>query len=300
MMRTSRARNDIEALSVSDYIEATDGVRLHYRHWRARAQHQAVLLYLHGIASHSDWFAETAPVLAAQGVSVYAPDRRGSGLSEGQRGHLARYERALLDIDEIVRFVRSANVGRPLFLAGSSWGAKVAVVYAAARAEFLSGLLLLGPGLMPRVNLPLWRRLQVIAGHTLTPTARIPIPLTPELYTRNPAYLEYIRSDELRLLTATSRFFWETSRLDRSRRSASERLRVPLLIVQGEDDAMMNVPKTTAWFSRLRDEDKTYVGYPGAGHTLEFESDRTRYVGDLAGWMLDRSSSRPSESGDSR
>jgi alpha-beta hydrolase superfamily lysophospholipase len=300
MMRARTARNSIEAEGVSDYIEATDGVRLHYRHWRAGPQHQAVLLYLHGVASHSDWFAETAPVLAGQGVSVYAPDRRGSGLSEGPRGHLDRYERALIDVDEIVSFVRSANVGRPLFLAGSSWAAKLAVVYAAARAEFLSGLLLLGPGLMPRVNLPLWRRLQVIAGHGLTPTARIPIPLTPEMYTRNPAYLEFIRSDELRLLTATSRFFWETARLDRRRGSASERLRSPLLVVQGEDDAMMDVSKTTAWFSRLHAEDKTYVGYPGAGHTLEFESDRTRYVDDLAGWMLARSSSRSLESEERR
>ena len=33
---------------------------------------------------------------------------------------------------------------------------------------------------------------------------------------------------------------------------------------------MMDVAKTRRWFSRLGVEDKTYLAYPGAGHTLDF------------------------------
>jgi alpha-beta hydrolase superfamily lysophospholipase len=247
-------------------------------------------VYLHGIASHSKWFGETALDLAGRGVSVYAPDRRGSGRSQGPRGDLPRYERALVDVDELLVVVRSENQGRPLFLAGSSWAAKVAVIYAATRPESLSGLLLLGPGLIPRVTLPLPRQIEVIVGHLIVPTTTVPIPLTPELYTTNPKYLNFIRSDDLRLMTATTRFFWETARLDRRREQASAALRVPLLVIQGENDKMMDVPKTAEWFSRLRIDDKTYLGYPGGSHTLEFESDRARYVADIADWLLARSS----------
>ena len=97
--------------------------------------------------------------------------------------------------------------------------------------------------------------------------ARVPIPLTPELYTTNPPYLDFIRTDPLRLLEATAQFFWETARLDRRRRRASARLSLPLLVLQGQDDAMIDVPKTRGWFERLGIEDKTYRAYPGAGHT---------------------------------
>jgi lysophospholipase len=118
--------------------------------------------------------------------------------------------------------------------------------------------------------------------------ARLPIPLTPELYTANPPYVDLIREDRLRLLEATTRFFWETGRLDRQRRPASAQLNLPLLVLQGTDDKMMDVTGTRRWFSRLAVQDKTYIAYPGAGHTLDFEPDRGRYLADLLGWLSDR------------
>ena len=281
-------------------LKVSDGVRLHYLRWSSgRSPPWAVVVFLHGIASHAGWFAETAADLNHQGVAVYGPDRRGSGRSGGSRGHLVRYERALDDVEEIVRLARAEHRGTPVFLAASSWAAKLAVVYAALRPAPLSGLMLLGPGLLARVNLSPTGRARVIVGHLLTPTARLPIPLTPELYTANPPYLDFIRADPLRLLEATTRFFWETARLDRRRRRASTRLSLPLLLLQGEDDKMMKVPETRRWFEGLGVEDKTYVAYPDAGHTLDFEPDRTRYLADMLGWLSARvPSGSPRSTGD--
>jgi acylglycerol lipase len=270
-------------------VRASDGVELRYLRWSSgRSPPWGVVVFIHGIASHGGWFAETAAELDKQGVAVYAPDRRGSGRSGGPRGHLDRYERALDDLEVVVRLVAAEHPGTPLFLAASSWAAKLAVVYAALRPAPLSGLLLLGPGLVSRVNLSPGRRVRVVAGHLVTPAARLPIPLTPELYTTNPAYLDFVRADPLRLLEATTQFFWETARLDRRRRRASASLRLPLLVLQGEDDKMMDVPGTRRWFARLDVEDKTYRSYPGAGHTLDFEPDRARYLADLLGWLSAR------------
>jgi alpha-beta hydrolase superfamily lysophospholipase len=273
----------------SRLVRASDGVELNYLRWSSgRPPPWAVVVFIHGIASHGGWFGETATDLDRQGVAVYAPDRRGSGRSRGPRGHLDRYERALDDLDEVVRLVAAEHPGTPLFLAASSWAAKLAVVYAALRPATLSGLLLLGPGLISRVNLSPGQRVRVIAGHLVTPTARLPIPLTPELYTTNPPYLDFIGADALRLLEATAQFFWETARLDRRRGRASAGLRLPLLVLQGEDDKMMDVAGTRRWFSRLVVKDKTYRAYPGAGHTLDFEPNRARYVADMLTWLSAR------------
>ena len=273
----------------SRFFTASDGVDLHYLCWSSgRSPPRAAIIFLHGIASHAGWFGETAADLNRQGVAVYGPDRRGSGRSGGPRGHLERYGRALDDVEEMVRLVSSEHRTTPIFLAASSWAAKLAVVYAAQRPASLSGLLLLGPGLLPRVNLSPTRQFLVVVGHLVAPTARLPIPLTPELYTANPPYVDFIRRDRLRLLEATTRFFWETARLDRQRGRASAHLNLPLLVLQGEDDKMMDVAKTRRWFSRLGVEDKTYVAYPGAGHTLDFEPDRRRYLADMLSWLSDR------------
>jgi alpha-beta hydrolase superfamily lysophospholipase len=273
----------------SRFLTASDGVDLHYLRWSSgRSPPRAAIIFLHGIASHAGWFGETAADLNSQGVAVYGPDRRGSGRSGGPRGHLERYGRALDDVEEMVRLVSSELRATPIFLAGSSWAAKLAVVYAAERPGSLSGLLLLGPGLLPRVSLSPTRQFFVVVGHLVAPTARLPIPLTPELYTANRPYVDFIREDRLRLLEATTRFFWETARLDRRRGRASARLKLPLLVLQGQDDKMMDVARTRRWCSRLDVEDKAYVAYPGAGHTLDFEPDRGRYLADLLAWLSDR------------
>ena len=267
----------------SRFLTAGDGVCLHYL-WRSGpSQPSAVVIFLHGIASHAGWFAETATDLSHQGVEVYGLDRRGSGRSGGPRGHLDRYERALDDSEQLVRLIASDHPGVPVFLAASSWAAKLGVVYAAQRPAPLSGLLLLGPGLFPRVNLSPWRRIMVVAGHLVRPMAYLPIPLTPELYTANPPYRDFIRADPLRLLEATTQFFWETARLDRRRRTAGAHLELPVLLLQGENDEMMDVPATRRWFAGLAGDHNTYRAYPGAGHTLDFEPGRVSYLGEVVG-----------------
>jgi acylglycerol lipase len=273
---------------LSRFVRAGDGVDLHYLSWSGKAEPWAALVFVHGIASHGGWFGETATDLAGRGVAVYAPDRRGSGRSGGPRGHLDSYRQALDDLDQVLRLVAAERPGTPVFLAASSWAAKLAVVHAAQRPAHLAGLLLLGPGLHATVNLSPARRAAVVVGQLVRPSARLPIPLTPELYTANPAYVDRIRADPLRLLEATARFFWETARLDRLRGGASAGLHLPLLVLQGEADAMMDVPKTRAWFEGLDAQDATYRSYPGAGHTLDFEPDRTRYLADMLDWLSAR------------
>ena len=270
----------------SAFFAAGDSVRLHYLRWPSRqSPPSAVVVFLHGIASHAGWFAETAADLNRQGVEVYGLDRRGSGRSGGPRGHLDHNERALDDVEQLLRLVAAEHPGVPVFLAASSWAAKLAVVYAAQRPAPLAGLLLLGPGLFPRVSLSPWRRIVVVAGHLVRPMASLPIPLTPELYTANPPYRDFIRADPLRLLQATRQFFWETARLDRRRRTATARLELPVLLLQGENDEMMDVPATRRWFEGVGGDHHTYRAYPSAGHTLDFEPDRTRYVSDMLGWL---------------
>jgi acylglycerol lipase len=277
------------------FLTAGDGVRLHCLHWPSQqSPPSAVLVFLHGIASHAGWFAETAADLNRQGVEVYGPDRRGSGRSGGPRGHLDRYEQALDDVEQLVRLVAAEHPEVPVFVAASSWAAKLAVVYVARRPAPLSGLLLLGPVLFPTVKLSPARQLQVVVGHLVRPMAYLPIPLTPELYTANPPYVDFIRADRLRRLEATAQFFWETARLDRQRRRAAARLTLPLLLLQGEADKMIDVPATRRWFDRLAVEDKTYRAYAGAGHTLDFEPDRAPYLADLLGWVAARAGSRRS------
>jgi alpha-beta hydrolase superfamily lysophospholipase len=270
----------------SRMVTADDGIVLHERRWAASSA-RAVLVFVHGIASHGGWFAETAQFLADNGVTVHAPDRRGSGLSGGARGHLPSFERAVSDLDAAVRRAHDDHPAAPVVLGASSWAAKLALVYA-AETRLLAGLVLLGPGLFPIVGLSGPRRAEVALTHRVAPLVPVPIPLVPEQYTSNPPYLDFIRADPLRISTVTARFYWETARLDRRRGPVSRGLHAPLLVLQGDADAMMSTDRTRAWFADLDHGDKQYRSYAGAGHTLDFEADRDGYLDDLRSWLWRR------------
>jgi dihydroflavonol-4-reductase len=270
-------------------VRAGDGTHLHLRRWLPRRAPRATLLFLHGIASHGGWFTETADHLVEHDIAVAAVDRRGSGASEGPRGHLDRYEAAIGDLRAAVAHLEAEGPAAPFFLAASSWAAKLAVVHA-AQAGDLAGLILLGPGLTPVVDLSLDERLSVLRSRVGAGSHRIAIPLPAPLYTDDAAYQEAIRRDPLRLLTATTSFFWETARLDRKRGEASARLRLPLLVMIGGADVMMDVDATRQWFSSVPSPDKTFRSYPGLGHTLDFAPDPSEYRDDLVGWIHGHSS----------
>ena len=269
-------------------LTAADGVTLHYRSWTPVGRRpEASLLFVHGIASHGGWFAGTAVHLADRGIAVYAPDRRGSGLSGGPRGHVESYEQALDDLDRFRELAVEEQDGAPVFLAGSSWAAKLALAGAARSEASLTGLILLGPGLFPRVDLTVPQKLAVLFHHRAGPEHNLPIPLVPDDYTRNPTYLDYIRRDPYRLGAASSRFFWETGRLDRARDRLAAGLSLPILLQIGEADPIMNTAATCAWLQRLSAPDRTSVVYRGAAHTLDFEPEPTvrAYRADLVGWL---------------
>ncbi len=111
-----------------------DGVRLHARDWGGGGQ--AVVL-LHGLASNARIWDGVAPRLAGAGLRVVAIDQRGHGAS-AQPG--SGYDFASVGRD-LASALAALGIERPL-LAGHSWGAHVALQYAADRPGEVAGLAL--------------------------------------------------------------------------------------------------------------------------------------------------------------
>src|SRR3972149_2395959 len=59
-------------------LEINNQTHLSYRKYLADSP-RGVVLYLHGIQSHSGWYVQSCEILSENGYTIYAPDRRGSG-----------------------------------------------------------------------------------------------------------------------------------------------------------------------------------------------------------------------------
>lgn len=265
---------------VADY-ETFDGQRLAYRHWATPGSPYPPLVYVHGIESHSGWFHRAAGELAALGVEVYAVDRRGSGQNWLGRGHCRAYEHLLVDL---VVFLRDV-VGAPrVHLLGLSWGAKLAFVFARDYPERLASLILLTPGIWPRVGLAPAERRRVAWRWLRNRQTRMRVPLRPDLFSEMPMVRHAIDVDPQRLTAVTPAFYWETRRLDRLVQPAS-RCPVPLYAVLSRHDRIVDTPHTERWLAQLTAPRKRTT-ILDAGHAIQLERPAS-LAADLHRWIAD-------------
>lgn len=255
----------------------SDGYVLRGRWWPATTPLPGVgVLYLHGIQSHGGWFEGSAGRLAAT-CPVLLPDRRGSGLNEPARGDTPAATRWLADLDELAEWMQREHAIHRLGVVGVSWGGKLAALWAARHPRRVTHLLLIAPGLFPRVDIGWRARLRVAWSLCGQPSRPFPIPLNdPALFTDNPAGRQFIVDDPLKLTHATARFLWSSSRLDRwlGRLPPGVLAAETTLLLAERDRIIRNAP-TVAWLTVRCARQPTVVTLPAAAHTLEFEADPT-------------------------
>ncbi|MCG8567850.1 MAG: lysophospholipase, partial [Desulfobacterales bacterium] len=145
-------------------IRGKDGERVFIHNWgiaRCRAQ----LIIAHGMGEHGGRYRELATHLNGQGISVYAPDHRGHGLTgerAGQMGHFASrngWDRVVDDLLVLCRKILEDDGETPVFLMGHSMGSFLARDFASRHGRRLKGLILSGTA---------HKRMDALAGFLLT------------------------------------------------------------------------------------------------------------------------------------
>jgi alpha-beta hydrolase superfamily lysophospholipase len=156
----------------------------------------------------------------------------------------------------------------------------------------VDGLILVAPGFLPQVGLPLRERLAILAARLVNPRRLFPVPLSEaELFTMTPHWQDFVRNDPLSLRAATARFFVESVRLDWYLRFTRARVAVPVLMLLAEKDRIIDNARTRAFIDKFSSVDKHIIEYAGAHHTIEFEPDPEPFIADIAAW-LDRQVAR--------
>ncbi len=281
-----------------EWHRASDDLQLACRVWKGKPGFP-VVVYLHGIEGHSQWFENTASALNQRGMTVYAPDRRGSGLNPRDRGNLASYRDYLADIEVFLRKVSFDHLGHSLILIGNCWGAKAASLicqkdYKPTNGqEFnlpIAGLVLTSPGIYTKVDYGVGTKLQIAYASIVGDSGRNrkwAIPLDVEMLTNNPTFQGFLKRDSLRLTEATASFFVESFKMSKLAEKASASIEMPLLILQAGSDAIVDVEKLQGWYARSKSVTKDLRIFPDSSHTLDFDSTWFKeYVHVLSEWIL--------------
>ncbi|MEE2712191.1 MAG: alpha/beta fold hydrolase [Planctomycetota bacterium] len=264
-------------------FEGADGLTLRYRAVEADAPRHH-LLYCHGIESHGTWFLPAAERLAQRGITTWLLDRRGSGLNRSHAPGDARTEGVLLR--DIGAFRR--HVGDPsLHLVGLSWGGKLATASAIASPGGVKSLILITPGLKAIVDLTIGQKLRLLASLPFGGRAKIPIPISSDMFTETNRYLEFIENDTWRLRHATARFFLASLKLDKILKRGMRDLDVPVLLFLAGGERIIDNAGVLNMLSPLSEERLVTRMYDDATHSIQFDQ-VDRMVGDIVQFLDDR------------
>jgi len=277
-------------------VRGSDGASLTCRVWPGQVG-LPVVIYLHGIEGHSQWFENTAAVLNASGITVYAPDRRGAGMNRRDRGNLPNHKMYLADVEQTIRLVGRDFGGHPLVLMANCWSARAAAIIAreghkpqAASFPALSGLVLICPAIYTKADFPRLTKVRIFLDW-IQGSYRLgrywPIPLKTSMFTKNPPYLEFIENDPLRLNAATTSFYVETFIMGCRAQWAAKQISLPTLFLQAENDEIVDNEKNNKWYTQLKTLHKTMRIFPDAQHSLDFDQTWFReYTHLLTDWLL--------------
>lgn len=270
---------------------ASDGYVWRYRRFRnsgGEEPRRPTLVGLHGIQSHGGWYLESCQRLADEGYAVVFLDRRGCGLNDRDRGDAPSFRRLLDDVAEYL-----VTLPRPRYPLAISWGGKLAVALQRRHPNVCDGVVLIAPGLCPRVRPGIGERLRIVAARLVAPRRTFPIPLNnPELFTANVERQHFIRNDPFMLRRATARILFESGRLDVYLRFATRCVTVPVLLLLAEQDRIIDNVATRRIVERFPATDRTVIEYPEAHHTLEFEPGGPPFVDDVLKWLAERTPNR--------
>lgn len=272
-----------------DYFNSYDGLKLFRRRWIAEHP-RAVMIIAHGLGEHCNCYGHLLDRLDGTGVSVYALDHRGHGRSDGKRGHVKRFDDYTRDLDQLIKFARQENPARPLILLGHSLGGLIAYYYAVYHPRALDGLILSSAGLIPTFKVPSWKVKLANFLNSVAPAMNVASGLDANGLCHDPAVIAAYHADPLVHGLVTSRWFLEYNQAARECAQRGDMLRMPLLIIHGANDPIIDPYGSQLILERANSVDKELLIFPGLYHATMNEPppERDKVLGAIYDWLKTR------------
>jgi acylglycerol lipase len=270
--------------SSSSTVQGARGLRLHVQRWEPGRAPRGSIVVAHGFAEHGGRYAALAERLVDNGFAVVIADHRGHGRSEGRRRSIVRFSDYVDDLKLVVDAATTQVAGAPLVVLGHSMGGLVALSFALRFPESLQALVLSAPAACPGTVSPL----QLMAGRLLARVAPDTGVLKLPLHTisKDPAVVEAYMNDPL-VSPGKMRARMGAEMLDTMAAvdAALPSLRLPLLVMQGSEDRLVDPGCGPHVFERAGSPDKTLHVYPGLWHEIFNEPERATVIADLLQWL---------------
>jgi alpha-beta hydrolase superfamily lysophospholipase len=264
------------------------GVRdagIYYQCWLPDGEPKALLLIVHGLAEHSGRYMNLVNHFVPLGYSVYGLDHLGHGKSEGTRVCVERFEDFTDTLKIYIEMVREWEPDKPIFLVGHSMGGLIGSVYLLDHQAELTGAVLSGPSVKVPDNIS---SATILAGKVfsvLMPRFGL-IGLEAEGICRDPAVVEAYVGDPLVYTgKTTARLAAELLKAMQRITTEATGITLPLLIVQGGADRLVDPDGARMLYDKTGSADKTIKIYDGFYHEVFNEPEHDQVLRYVEEWI---------------
>ena len=271
-----------------DTFKGVRNADIYYQAWLPDGEVEAVILLVHGIGEHSGRYTNHVNYFVPRGYAIYALDHLGHGKSEGEREVIERFSDFTDMLGIFSGMVREWQPGKPIFILGHSMGGLITSTYLLDHQDEFQGAILSAPAIKPGGD---------ISGATIA-VGKIISRILPKMgvlalddsgISRDPAVVQAYRADPLVFQGKTpARLGAEMLGAMQRVTDAASTITLPILILQGTGDMLVNPSGAQILYDKVGSTDKTLKLYDGLYHELHNEPERDVMFADVEAWLAAR------------
>jgi len=249
---------------------------VYYRKWPSPSAGAGVV-FLHGIGENTNFYHRLGAALNARGITLWALDEIGHGLSAGPRGRVESLDDLVSNGQRLTDIAEED--GLPLVFAGHSMGGTAAALTAVRYPHRFKGVVLSGAPL----RAPGWLQSLIEAPDTAPDFS-----LDPEELSADPFYLDSVKNDPLVPDDAGMKHtlaYAFTSAFAELADHFSE-VDLPVLAVHGSADPMIPVDDAYGATPQLRCQKGRLQKFEGSRHDLLNDTAHAQVAEAVADFVL--------------
>lgn len=272
-------------------FSAADGLDLFYQSW-VSTEPKGIVILAHGVGEHSGRYQNIIDKMQGLGISFYGLDHRGHGRSEGKPGHIDRFTDYTSDLKRFMEIVRYEQPDIPLILMGHSMGGLIAFHYALQYPDDIEALILSSAGLIPVVPVPAWQQAMGKVLSILAPSFTMSTGLDASGLSHDQSVVEAYLHDPLVHDKVSARWFTEFIKAGRIALQQAGKLTMPLLILHGQDDPIVDHRGSLQTMESAAASDKTCYIFTGLLHETmnEIPAQREEVLDKISDWIIKHTS----------
>ena len=269
---------------IEEMVHSGDDVELYVRIWSTVSDPRAAVIMTHGHGEHIGRYEHLARALAGRGFQCFGYDLRGHGRSSGQKGYLESWADYRQDLISILNRVNEKGASCPVFLYGHSLGGVVALEYCLHVSEGIQGVIASGPAI-GKPNIP---EILFLISRLLSrvyPTFTIATQLETAALSRDASVVRDYEEDPLVHDRGTARLGTELTATAEWIQAHAADWSLPLFILHGEMDRLINPADSRRFYDNVPIEDKTYLELKDGYHEPHNDLEKDFVMRRIGDWI---------------